>query len=383
MAHSGHRPLRNILLSLLAFLLLDAALFRSGLYAHVQSPYVVAGKFYWWAWYEKRRPADRGRDVLAIGNSKFENGFGVREHELAHPEDPLRFLNGGSPASELRWWYYMLRDVDPRQDRYRAIVIPLNGYLARPDTYLPDAKLTFSLIDEFTSALALAPFLGIADWPTLIASYDSPAQRLKVLRVALFASHAYAADVADLLMDPLERLFQLAARATIGARWMYNSHGEGPRDLTGLRFDADMRHVLAWPSQFDPIRHVETERLLIPPPDPEASTQRYIRYSVRWLQAIFELYRHSDTRIIIAPITAYAMPLPAVAPIPGAPDLRALLRDVPPNVTFLDEAPYAALARPELFFDTLHFNTPGRLLFTEQLTGDVAKALSATGAPRP
>jgi hypothetical protein len=221
MASSDPRPLRTLLLSLLLFLAMDTALFRSGLYARIQSPESTPGKFFFAVLYESRRSSDPTRDVLVLGNSKMVWGFSPSQHERAHPHDPLRYIHAASSAAQPKWWFYQLRAIDPRRDRYRAIVIPVNGYLLRPDA---DA---LELGTEYSSAQAIAPLLSASDWPAFLDSFTTEESRRKALRIALFAGHGYDVDVADMVLRPLRRIRLLEERERIGERWLHDSPSRG------------------------------------------------------------------------------------------------------------------------------------------------------------
>lgn len=363
------RPIRTVLLSLLVFFALDTALFRSGLYARILLPTSIPAKFVYAIASEAARVPDPARDVLLIGNSKIAVGFSVDDHA----QDTLRYIVNGPPGTELRWWKYQLEMMDPRHDRYRAIVIPVYGYLARPELYLYDSN-GYSLTNEINGATALAPLLPLHEWAQFLQSYDDPAQRFRVLRMLLFSSNAYSSDISDLVFYPALRLQTLQARDAVIAGLRFGAPGS-PWNVKELQFADDMRAVTGWPEHFEDSHRRATQRLLLPPADPEASARRYAIYAATWMQAIMDMYRGSKTHVIFVPITAYVAPLPAIRPNPGAVDIRSLVRKTD-NATFLDEAPYDALARPEFFEDALHFNREGQKRFTDLLTRQVADVLS-------
>jgi hypothetical protein len=350
---------------LLVFFALDAAIFRSGLYARIQSPQSPVGKFFYGTFYEAQRPSDPTRDIIVFGNSKVENGFDVLRHEQSHPEDSFHWINGASSSSDMRWWYYKLRVIDPHRDRYRAVVIPLNGYLARPDA--------FDLANDYSCAVALTPFLGLADWPIFWNSYDDPTQRQKAMLLSIFQSHAQSADIMDLLAHGPERIRRLLRRASLGwnpPKW----DGLGYETVASLQIDPKTGVVTRWPEHLDSFRRTEINRLLVPPTNAESSTERYVSYETTWLDAIVDYYRNTHTQVMIVPMPAYPFSLPAVAPITNAPDLRALIKKSP-NLTFLDESPFEPLIDPLMFYDIVHLNSTGRFRFTEILTQQVEKAL--------
>ena len=369
MASSEARPLRTFLLSLLVFLALDAAAFRSGLYAHIVSPESTSGKFYWSIHYEQRRPSDPARDVLVLGNSKIERGLSVRQIEQEHLADGLHVIVGANPDAQMKWWYYQLRNIDPRQDRYRAIVIPVNGYLVRPEAE------TVKPFADYKSALAIAPFLSPKEWPDFLATFEDTATHAKAVLLTLFSARDYSADIADLFARPARRITKLNERAAIASRWLYDSDGIGAENIEQLRLDYASGRVTQWPAHFDPEQHTETLMYARPSPSTQISTQQMLRYYSIWLGKIIGVYRGSHTAIILLPMPAYGVPMASVDPIKGAPDIRSLLPRNDSQVIALDEQPFARLQQPALFYDVLHLNNQGRAAFTRLFTQQLNAAL--------
>lgn len=364
------RPLRNALLALLTFFVLDAALFRSGLYAMVQAPQSPAGSFFYGVFFERHRAADPNRDIIVFGNSKIEVGFDALAHQQQHPEDSYRWFNGASSSSTMRWWYYKLQFIDPHRDRYKAVVIPINGYLVRPVAHDPG--------DDFRLAVALNPLLNLDQWGSLISSIEDPDAQFKTELLAAFPSHGYASDIMDFISHAPIRIARVALRYWQGA-YSKPYAGLGDENMSALKLDPATGRVLQWPAHFDSFAKDEFLKQMKPQGDQQKLAQRYIDYDVKWLQAIIDYYRGSKTKVVILPVPAYAMKFPGVAPLPNAPDVRNLL-DPSSNVIFLDDKTYQRFETLSYFHDSLHLDSSGRRDFTDALTQDVENVLATFGA---
>jgi hypothetical protein len=64
--------------------------------------------------------------IVTIGDSRF--AYLPRQADELTPQTGLVFRSACVPGTEVRSWYYMLRDLDPSAHRYRAIVFGVNDY---------------------------------------------------------------------------------------------------------------------------------------------------------------------------------------------------------------------------------------------------------------
>jgi hypothetical protein len=362
-------PILVLLLSILSFYVLDTGIFRSGLYARVVSPETTAGKLMDMLYYERARPVDALRNVLLLGNSKMEWGFSVKTFEKLYPTARIRPIEGAVSGSTEQWWYYMLRDIDPMHDRYAAIVVPLSGYTASP------RQEDFQ--NRYDNAQILAPILSLSAWPTFLRSFTDPTVKRRALLLAAFSSHDYGLDLQDLLLHPFKRLDLLRWRRTIGDRWMYDETGLAG-SMEGLKLDPDSGRAVAYPPQFQEFKKRETDAQLIrPTPDQAAAlTARNARFETEWVQHLADLYAGSRTKLLFISVPRWPFALPALAPIPGAPDVRDSVT-LASNEAFLEDNQTSFLENPAYFADALHLNATGRRLFTERLGADLNRIVGA------
>jgi len=352
-------PLVTIALSILCFVFLDAAIFRSGLYARVSSPMTTAGKFLFLIAYEQDRPADASRDVLMVGNSKMEWAFWVKQFKAFLPHSRLRPVMGASSGSTEEWWYYMLHDLDPKHDRYAAIVIQISGYKISPWTQ--------DFANRFDNAQVLAPILRWYEWPGFLRTFTDPDVRRRATLLAVSSAHDYALDLQDLLLNFNGRMHDLDWRRKIGERWMYNEEALSS-NVEALKLDPLTGRIIAYPPQFNAFKRRETDSEFVRPTLDVAQkmTERNAAFERYWLGRIIEDYSNSKTKLIFLQTPRWPMPLPAQEPVASAPDVRDMIPKLA-NVIVLDPKTFANLEQPRYFMDMLHLNHEGRIMFTDQL----------------
>ena len=111
----------RLLAAIACFISVDAIIFHSGIYSRVLAPASHAGQLYQRVEAENRR-APGGGDVLMIGDSRVVQGFSVDAANARASSHGLTFVDGALGSSTPRVWYYLLREIDPSANRYRAIV---------------------------------------------------------------------------------------------------------------------------------------------------------------------------------------------------------------------------------------------------------------------
>jgi hypothetical protein len=365
--HRTH-PLLTIALSVLCFFVLDNLLFRSGLYDLIVSPDTTGGKMVDMVRFSKAVQTDPARDVLLMGNSRTEWGFGTGDFARIYPDATIRPLMGAVPGSNIEWWYYQLRAQDPHRDRYAAIMIPLDGYRAAP--------LAVDQQNRYDSAQVLAPIIRMWDWPGFLARFTDAAIRARARLLAIFSSHDYSLDLQDLLLHPRVRYHERRERERVGPKWLDDWHG-APGSIESLQLDPVSGKPIAYPPGFNAFRKSETDTAFIPPPSGEARpwTEREAAFQETWIRRIVADYEGSKTRIIFLNIPHQPMPLPALRPIADAPDLRSAIPEAP-NVIVLPEDAFTDLEQPKYFVDVLHLNAEGRQQFTRRLGQTLQNLLS-------
>jgi len=345
--------------SVVCVLLANAVLFFTPLYARVVDPASSTGMLDRAVAQLAAWPADRRRDVLVLGDSRIYGGFNPALADAAG--HGLRFLNAGVPGMTPRTWYYLDRAIDPHADRYRAIVIPI-------DSYGDDTSAIGSLdADDHPSDFRAVVFeTTFRDIPKLATSFDGgDRERAMAVDLAL-RGPLLRYDVQDLLDDPEARVSAL--RAPPADTFSPQAAHPFTTQLTGLRVDF-RAGTIASPAWIGPEEHRELERQILPVPQYSAM---YARYRQRWLGPIVARYRATHTPVVFVRIPA--RPVHRAPPPRPSGTLVAFARDG--GVVLLQQGPYVALERPELFADHDHLDVAGARRFSTQLGRDVAAALA-------
>jgi len=327
--------------SLLALFALDAVAFRTGWYSELVSPESYAGRFRTAVRNAaKLRPAPE-KTVLVLGDSAMGEGFSARVADQAAARR-ARFVNGAIPAASLRTWYYLLREIDPRRDRFSVVVLPVEGY--------DDEDGPWDRDDNTNDLRIVAPALRLGDIVEFTRSFRKWGPRWQAFRESAFKGLVYRNDLRDFLSHPQTRMAQVEASDAHASEWTYGYEG------SGRIFDPASKEIQAM------IRRL-----------PSPQTGIYKQYRAYWLDKLIAPYAGTGTRFLI--VRAPRNPLP-IARYPR-PDPHSSIRSIAArvNVTVADERLFDDLEHPQYFFDTLHMNGAGRRKFSSRLAEMVVERL--------
>jgi len=360
------RALAELLPALVIFAAVDAALFATPLYRGLLDPVSSAGSFERGLTLTDAAARDPRHDVLVLGDSRIYNGFDAALAGRAAPG--LRFINAAVPGTTPRCWTVFDQALDPRADRFRAVVVPVDtlddddgaiGSVDGDDRLFDLHYIVFSATPREIAAVALS----FPEADRRFESFFDLGLRGPLLRD----------DLQAFVLDPRARFAALAQ-----ARGQEGPPHVGPASLAGLRRNPDGSLVL--PPGFPASQVAELQRQTgrVPLPSPS-----YARYRREWLLPIVQRYRATGTPVIFVRIPT--RPLQPVPPAPLGGTLAQFARE--DGARILPQAPYTALERPALFADADHLNGDGAALFSARLAYDVGRALglreSLTAPPSP
>ena len=337
-------------------LLLDAVVFRFA-YPPVVEPDSTTGSLEMRVWNERRRERSGLPEILAVGDSRMPL-FPRTANELTE-ETGYFFASISTPGTSPRAWYYMLRDVDPGANLYRAIVIPEYRY---------EDRGSFDRYDERIRDLNyIVSRLRLADVWVLSTSFHSWEFRLKSLRGALAKGFVYQTDFLEFLKAPLARMEKVEWYRRDQWEWIYNYEGISD-GLAGLRADWE-NNRLVYPDGLPESVRKGLEKELLRPPAPMIG--RFRAYRQKWYGKILAHYEGSGTEIVFL-----RMPRGPVVP-PHPNEGTSVIRDLAgrPDVLVMEESLFDSLEDPALFFDPLHMNAEGSRLFSRMLATHLAELL--------
>ena len=336
-------------LALILFFALDALAFRTG-YTSILEPNSTAGYLQQFVWNEIHRPLRGPNQVLTVGDSRV--GLKTRVTNLFIEDTGYTLASIAVPGTTPRCWYYMLREVDPRRNRYAAILVPFDTYNDREFEPVADRELDLHY---------LAPLLRLSDLWSFSMSYTEWPLRGLAARTVLLKGMAFQQDFQAYLAHRHAREEEVRLVHRMGAFWIYNSVWE-LHNLEGIQVDWAANRITTMPAWPDAAKRHEIEDEVLRPIPPV--TPSYAAYRLRWIGAIVDRYRGTRTRVVF-----YRLPRGPVVR-PGLPEdadssVRRMARR--PGVVLADEHTFDFLERPELFGDGMHLNEAGGIEFSRSL----------------
>jgi hypothetical protein len=349
-AGSVRRAVAALALGLVAFLLIDLAVFRSGLYIRIAAPDSYAGQIYAHQLWSRVRPLAPGRTILVLGDSRVGQGFSARDAEaLVGPGGPA-FFSGVVAGATPRVMNYLLRQLDPEANRYALIAIELADFddLAWSESFA-NRQLDLAFLPDVT---------GWSDCADLARSFPTATGLREALVSCLFKGYAYRRDVQDLLAAPLARLKKVRFSRLHGYS-SFLSYGGFPDSLQDMRYDEVAKRLVCDAGVPEDDCRQMGSRL------GNAGARADNRaYRLKWLGEITRRYAGSSTRLVLFQPPRGPFPA-ALRPKVSAGAVQELVASG--RWSALDEHLFDSLERPEYFHDHVHLSAAGRKLFTEQL----------------
>lgn len=354
--------LKLVAASVFALLLLDLALFRSGVYARwVIKPESMPGSVVRGALtIDRYRDPARG-NVLVLGNSQVGEGLSMQIADAASGRSDLHFINGAVPGTKPRDWFYLLREIDPDANRYTAIALMADYDLVHTGVNLNDYPLDISYS---------APLLRLSDLFDFPETFEFADLRARARRAIVLPLQMLHEDAQDLLAHPRRRAHEIR---TVRPAWIDNLATYSSRSdaLPDLALDPESCLPVSWGSYETEWRpKLETylrDLRKTTPAKTQIANQNYERL---WLGRIAQRYRAHGVPVIVFAMTRG----PWLAELLPAPTLNPALielRDARSIVVLPGDA-FIELEQPRFFYDTLHLNSAGRERFSKMFAAQVA-----------
>src|SRR5664279_3128325 len=180
------RPVWAIIFAVAGLLALDALLFRTGLYTSILEPDSSTGVFELILRREQQAQPWYGPNlVVTLGDSRFAYYPRVANEQKA--STGFAFRHAGVAGTDVRAWYYMLRDLDPNRDGYRAIVIGVDDY--------DDEDGAYDIGDDLATLHYVAARLRFADVIPFTLSFGNAPTRWQALRGSLLKGIVFQRDL--------------------------------------------------------------------------------------------------------------------------------------------------------------------------------------------
>ncbi len=339
--------------------LADALVFRSGFYNRFLDPLSSTGTFERIFHAEADRPPTGKKEVLVMGNSRIAEGFSAR---LAneYKQDGYWFSNCAVPAAAARTIYYFVRDVDPNRNRYAAIAVPVDDY--------NDIDPTEDPADQVSNMWLVINRLRVTDILPYTLSFKSWVWRSDVIRGTTLKGLVFQRDVQEFIEHSDNRLQAVGRYRQYGSSWLY-AYGGNNRSLAGMSVDWN-NHRVTFPPGMPQDQQNDLSRQIFLAPRQNGWVREF---QTKWLGALADLYRGSNTRVIIYQLPRNAAPRPT--PLVHWPSTSVNELRKRSWVRVVDHSVFEPLERPELFFDFIHLNSDGRKLFSPLLADTVKASL--------
>jgi hypothetical protein len=352
--------LRNLFISILIVFSLDAAIFHSGLYESILKRESYAGQVWRVVQWEKQRKSSGRKEIFLLGDSQLQAAFSEEIANKSAAGRRVTFIRRVVWGSSPRIWYYILREIDPLAQRYRAIVIPNQFDMA--------AMRQSDRLD----IMAVAPLLRYSDAFSFASSFQEWKNKCRAFVVCLLRGSAFQSDLFDLLEKPGERMTRLRKTAQ---NVMPGQQTPPLDDVVGFIYDPTTNKV-NFPKRFSQRQRTSFQRYIELINRSNASPKNdYI-----WTKRILQRYANSSTAIVIARMPRTPL-LSLVPPTKQGQDEedKTYLRK---RAMVLDEGEFEFLEVPEYFSDATHLNRKGERLFTERLTNELLSRLEPVEASK-
>ena len=346
-------------LALVAYAVIEGAIFHTHLYDSILEPESTTGHMELFFHNEIVRPKPEPRQVVAVGDSRM--GFLPRiGNELLNARGygfGSIALGGTTPRT---WYYYELRAVDPTAKRYSAILIPSPDF-NEPEQYdyLDNRELDLHYI---------VARIGLQDLFDLPASFPSTEMRWETTRAILARGYVFRKDFEDFIAHPFGRLEKVRMYKRESAGWYYGFNGED-FSLDGIQVDWANKQI-QYPPQLSPAQQESVKGILFRDrPERDGRMERYLR---TWYGRIIDRYKGTGTKLIFLRVARGPVHPPEVPPYP-----RSVVRSLAgqPNVIILPEHRFDVLERADYFGDAMHMNGPGMRAFSKMLAEETVAAL--------
>ncbi len=363
---SQHR-IRRLLFEFVAaaaiFVGLEALLFRTDLYPSMLKPDSYSGRSYFTLQFlDEHRPEPDNAAVLVVGDSRIGEGFSAKIADQLTRERNLEFFRAANAGTNLRVWFYLLREIDPQADRFTAVVIPMTSYGDLGQNQAVMAELNIN---------SVIPLLRYSDVLSFARrGIEKGEMRSRAATVTLLKGIGYRQDFQDFVNAPGERLRHIERyrEHRYAAEYQYQGRQQS---LAGLAYDSRQDRIL-YPPDLDlrPAARLTLERVV----RGRNFSHDNREFHQMWLGRIVKHYHRSDTRLVFVRLPRGPL---RIAP-PGPPDPESVLRSLASNdqVSLLAEGAFDSLEYPEFYFDGLHLNREGRLRFSRILAEQIADLLT-------
>jgi hypothetical protein len=353
------RPFRALLLAVIGLFALDSIVFRTGLYTSLLEPDSSTGIFELILRREQQAQPRYGRNlIVTLGNSRFAYYPRVANEQTRGTG--FAFRHAGVAGTDAREWYYMLRDLDPTRDRYRAVVFGVDDY--------DDEDGSYDIADDLVALHYVAARLRLSDVIPFTFSFQNPAARWDAFRGSLLKGIVFQRDILALLSHPAKRIADVKLTNRGFEEWTYG-YVDSDRSVAGLKIDWKTLTATVPPGN-EALRD-ELSRLVLYRPYPQ--TGRHAAFRRKWFGQLVDRYRGTPTKVVFVRLPRGPIPRPDNLVQKKSSSIREFAAR--PGVLLAGEHAFDSLETPELFKDAFHLNNAGCTRLSVRMAQEVSKLL--------
>ena len=358
-SRAGVRPLQALILGIAGLFALDGLLFRTGLYTRILATDSSTGTFERILLREQQAQPWYGRNlVVTLGDSRFAYYPRVANEQTANTG--LAFRQAGVAGTDARAWYYMLRDLDPTRDRYRAIVIGVDDY--------DDEDGAYDIGDDLATLHYVAARLRFSDVVPFALSFEDSHARWEAFRGSLLKGIVFQRDILAFLSHPQKRLADVERNDGGYEEWTYG-YNAPDRNVVGLKIDWNTFTATIPPGNAELTDHMT--RFILYRPKPQTGKRATFRR--KWFGQLVDRYRGTTTKVVFVRLPRGPIPRPENLVHKLSSSIREFAAR--PGVLLAGEHAFDGLETPELFQDGFHLNNMGCERFSVLLAQEVGKLL--------
>jgi hypothetical protein len=359
MASLPTRPLRAVIFALAGLFALDSLVFRSGFYTRILEPESSTGTFELILRREQQAQPWYGNNlIVTLGDSRF--AYYPRAANEQTATTGLAFRQAGVAGTDVRAWYYMLRDLDPTRRRYRAVVLGVDDY--------DDEDGAYDIGDDLATLHYVAARLRFSDVIPFSLSFDDRHARWEAFRGSLLKGIVFQRDILAFLSHPRKRLADVERNDGGYEEWTYGYHSPDT-NVVGLKIDWTNFTAVIPPGNPELRDHIT--RFILYRPKPQTGKRAAFRR--QWFGQLLDRYRGTPTRVIFVRLPRGPIPRPENLVHKLSSSIREFAAR--PGVLLADEHAFDCLETPELFKDGFHLNNMGCERFSVLLAQEVSRLL--------
>lgn len=353
------RPVWAIILAVAGLFALDALAFRTGLYTSILEPESTTGRFELILRREQVAQPWYGPNlVVTVGDSRFAYYPRVANQQAAITG--FAFRHAGVAGTDARAWYFMLRDLDPHRNAYRAIVIGVDDY--------DDEDGAYDIGDDLATLHYTAARLRISDILPFALSFKDSHARWEAFRGSLLKGTLFQRDLLAFLCHPAKRIADVEFTNHGYEEWTYG-YVDSDKNVAGLKIDWTTLTATVPPGN-DVLRD-QLNRFVLYRPNPQ--TGRHAAFRRKWFGQLLDRYRGTATKVVFVRLPRGPIPRPDYLVQKKSSSIREFAAR--PGVLLVDEHAFDSLETPELFKDAFHLNDAGCSQLSVRMAHEVGKLL--------